>query len=67
MMNLVIPSMGPGALLSTGLMRCPPRRAAYVADLVHCLRRAACVAPDAPDALSPMCWARCPWHTRRGL
>ena len=57
LMDLVIPSMGPGALLSTGLMRCP-RRAAYVADLVHCLRRAACVAPDVPRTLIGR--VRCP-------
>ena len=37
MMDLVIPSMGPGALPPTGQ--------------VHCFQRAVCVAPDVPRTL----------------
>ena len=52
LMNLVIPSMGPGALLSTGLMRCPP-------DGPRTLRTW-CIASDGPGALLPTGRVRCP-------
>ena len=52
LMDLVIPSMGPGALLSTGLMRCPP-------DGPRTLR-AWCIAPDGPGALLPTGRVHCP-------
>ena len=52
MMDLVIPSMGPGALLSTGLMRCPP-------DGPRTLRTW-CIASDGPGALLPTGRVRCP-------
>lgn len=52
LMDLVIPSMGPGALLSTGLMRCPP-------DGPRTLRTW-CIASDGPGALLPTGRVRCP-------
>ena len=65
LMDLVIPSMGPGALLSTGLMRCPPTGrvrcgpgALPPTGQVHCFQRAACVAPDVPRTLIGR--VRCP-------
>ena len=65
MMDLVIPSMGPGALPPTGLMRCPPTGrvrcgpgALPPTGQVHCFQRAACIAPDVPRAL--MGRVRCP-------
>ena len=51
LMDLVIPSMGPGALLSTGLMRCP--------DVPRTLRTW-CIASDGPGALLPTGRVRCP-------
>lgn len=56
LMDLVIPSMGPGALLSTGLMRCPGC-AAYVdrpralMSRVRCPGCAGCVIPDVLGSL----------------
>ena len=53
LMDLVIPSMGPGALLSPGLMRCPPP------DGPRTLRTW-CIASDGPGALLPTGRVRCP-------
>lgn len=79
MMDLVIPSMGPGALLSTGLMRCPPTGrvrcgpgALLPTGRVRCPGCAGCVIPDVlgslplaypPQALT--CRLHSPWHARR--
>ena len=52
LMDLVIPSMGPGALPPTGLMRCPP-------DGPRTLRTW-CIASDGPGALLPTGRVRCP-------
>lgn len=79
LMDLVIPSMGPGALLSTGLMRCPPTGrvrcgpgALLPTGRVRCPGCAGCVIPDVlgslplaypPQALT--CRLHSPWHARR--